>query len=399
MKTPAMQYRRFGRTNLNLSVFSCGGMRFQQSWQDRNPEKLQHEIQDNLEKIIHRALDLGINHIETARGYGSSEYQLGLILPDLPRDEIIVQTKITPADSEKAFLDHFDESMKNLKLDYVDLLAVHGINNAEVLDKTLHGGTASALEKLRADGRVRHLGFSTHGDGISNTAVINTDLFDYVNLHWYYIDQDCTPAIEAAREHDMGVFIISPSDKGGQLYAPPERLTELCAPLHPMAFNNLYCLSRPEIHTLSIGAASPSDFDAHMATLEYLDDPERILRPILRRLRKAAEERLGSKWMQNWNKNLPHFEDTPGEVPLYHVLRMYTLAAAFDMHDFCKMRYNLLGNSGHWFAGKKVVPEAWQQLPEMLKTHPLADQLLPAIQQAHKWFDAEDKKRLSESSE
>jgi predicted aldo/keto reductase-like oxidoreductase len=45
-----------------------------------------------LQATIHRALDLGINHIETARGYGSSEMQLGWVLPKLPRDKMIVQT-------------------------------------------------------------------------------------------------------------------------------------------------------------------------------------------------------------------------------------------------------------------------------------------------------------------
>ena len=43
----------------------------------------------------------------------------------------------------------------------------------------------------------------------------------------------------------MGVFIISPNDKGGKLYEPPPKLTELCAPLTPMQFNDLYCLARP----------------------------------------------------------------------------------------------------------------------------------------------------------
>lgn len=49
---------------------------------------------------------------------------------------------------------------------------------------------------------------------------IETNRFDYVNLHWYYINQLNWPAIAAAQERDMGVFIISPSDKGGHLHTP-----------------------------------------------------------------------------------------------------------------------------------------------------------------------------------
>ena len=85
----AMKYRRFGRTEIQMPVFSCGGMRYQFKWQDVAPSEIPAEGQANLEATIHRALELGINHIETARGYGTSEMQLGAVLPQLPRDKII----------------------------------------------------------------------------------------------------------------------------------------------------------------------------------------------------------------------------------------------------------------------------------------------------------------------
>jgi uncharacterized protein len=80
-----MEYPRFGRTELLMPVFSCGGMRYQQQWQDTTWDKIHDESQDHIEKIIHRDLECGINHIETARGYGTSEMQLGKNLPKLPR--------------------------------------------------------------------------------------------------------------------------------------------------------------------------------------------------------------------------------------------------------------------------------------------------------------------------
>jgi predicted aldo/keto reductase-like oxidoreductase len=91
-----MYYRRFGRTGLQMPVFSCGGMRYQHKWQDVAPTDIPAENQANLEACIHRALELGINHIETARGYGTSEMQLGRLLPALPREKLIVQTKVAP---------------------------------------------------------------------------------------------------------------------------------------------------------------------------------------------------------------------------------------------------------------------------------------------------------------
>ena len=256
-----MQYRRFGRTELQMPVFSCGGMRYQESWKDIPRWRISRGSQHNVNDIIRRSIELGINHIETARGYGTSEVQLGRILPSFPRDQIIVQTKVgTQADS-KQFSKTVEKSIANLKLDYIDLLGIHGINNDETLHDTIRpGGCLEMARKLQRQGKVRFVGFSTHGPTDIICQAINTGEFDYVNLHWYYINQFNWPAIEAATHHDMGVFIISPSNKGGNLYDPPQKLLELCHPLSPMVFNDLFCLSHPQVHTLSLGAAKPSDF-------------------------------------------------------------------------------------------------------------------------------------------
>ena len=84
-------------------------MRYQHKWDDIDPSEVPAEGQANIEAIIHRALELGVNHIETARGYGSSEMQLGFVLPRLPRDGIIVQTTVTPFATQKEFLATFDK--------------------------------------------------------------------------------------------------------------------------------------------------------------------------------------------------------------------------------------------------------------------------------------------------
>ncbi|MEB3314446.1 MAG: aldo/keto reductase, partial [Cyanobacteriota bacterium] len=135
-----MQYRRFGRTELQMPVFSCGGMRYQHSWQDLPLEEVAAANQANLEATIRRALEVGIHHIETARGYGTSELQLGQILPSLPRDRLIVQTKVSPQENPEDFRRTLTQSLANLGLDQVDLLGIHGINTAQLLDYTLRPG-------------------------------------------------------------------------------------------------------------------------------------------------------------------------------------------------------------------------------------------------------------------
>ena len=127
-----MIYRRFGRTNLQMPVFSCGGMRYQYKWQDTPLAEIPQEGEKgqlNLEATVRRSLELGINHIETARGYGSSERQLGVILPTLPREKLIVQTKVALSKDPAEFSKNVEESLQRLGLAYVDLLGLHGIND------------------------------------------------------------------------------------------------------------------------------------------------------------------------------------------------------------------------------------------------------------------------------
>jgi len=223
-----MKYRRFGRTEVQMPVFSCGGMRYQFKWQDVNPKEVPRENQQNLEATIRRAFGLGINHIETARGYGTSEMQLGSVLPTLPRDKLIVQTKIAPHQSPEDFLKSFRKSLGYLRLEYVDLLALHGINHRQFLEWSLKkGGCISAARKLQRDGFVRHVGFSTHATTDIILDAVNSGEFDYLNVHWYFVNDLNWPAIKAAHRLDMGVFIISPNDKGGKLYSPPKKLVDL----------------------------------------------------------------------------------------------------------------------------------------------------------------------------
>lgn len=391
-----MQYRRFGRTELQMPVFSCGGMRYQFKWQDVPAWQITSNNQQNLEATIRRAIEVGINHIETARGYGTSEMQLGRILPTF-RDQLIVQTKINPSQNPKEFQHKFEQSLRNLKLDYVDLLALHGINNAETLHHSIRpGGCLEVAKKLRLAGKVRFIGFSTHGPTDIIVQAIATNQFDYVNLHWYYINQLNWPAIEAASRHDMGVFIISPSDKGGKLYKPPQKLVDLCAPLSPMVFNDLFCLSHPQVHTLSVGASRPQDFDEHLKTLELLDRSSELLPPILTRLEQEAIATLGEDWVKSWHIGLPKFDETPGGVNIPVILWLRNLAIAYDMIDYAKTRYNLLGNGGHWFPGAKADQVNKLNLRQCLARSPHADKIPALLEEAHQRLGGEVVRRLSQ---
>jgi len=333
-----MDYRRFGKTDLNVSAFSLGTMRCLSS-------------PDMVYRTVERALELGINHIETARSYGKSEQYLGeAFASGIVRNEVHLTTKLLPKGNADEVERWIDESLVRLQTSYLDMVAIHGVNLAQhlqwVLDESTMAGIAG-IQRAIADGRIHHLGFSSHGSLELILAAINSDYFSFVNLHYNYFFQRNEPTIALAAQKDMGVFIISPADKGGKLYDPPPKLRKLCDPLTPLEWGYRFLLADPRIKTLSIGPAKPEEL-APISSINYqaiFSDQER---QILEKLDSQLSA-TGTDYCSQCYACLP----CPESIPIPEILRLRNLDKAYAMTGYGKYRYGMLENAGHWFPGRR----------------------------------------------
>ena len=357
-QNPAMQYRRFGRTERTVSVITLGGMRYPHGWEsprDQIPADMLEECRD----MTRLALAAGVTHIETAHGYGKSEVCYGKVLNQelrVPRQNYQLMTKGGPRSAEDVRRS-VDEQLKGLQTDHIDLYGWHGINSPETLKEiTKPGGAIAELHKLRDEGVIGSIGFSTHGPLEVLIEAIATDLFSFINLHYYYFFQRNAAAVAYAHAKDLGVFIISPNDKGGQLFNAPPLLKDLCAPLTPIQFNARWCLQTPMVHTLSFGMTKPphvTEMQGIFPAATPLDAPTRA---ILNRLESRLSVDPVSAW-EGWE-----YRGDASGINITEVLRFRRMWKCYDMQDFGLYRYNMLQAKGDWFPGVFATPEAVAQV-------------------------------------
>jgi predicted aldo/keto reductase-like oxidoreductase len=106
---------------------------------------------------------------------------------------------------------------------------------------------------------------------------------------------------------------------------------------------------------------------------------------------------FGADWQKGWNTNLPEYDAFPNHVNVQEITRLYTYAKALDLVEWGKMRYNLLGNAGHWFPGEHYGKLDGGDLAAKLATSPYRDKILELLPKAHELLLAEEVKRLSQS--
>lgn len=214
-----MLYRRLGCTDVKVSELSYGAARGAA------------EDPANFVRVVHAALDAGINFIDTAEGYdrGESERLLGRALAG--RDDVLVETKYCPYDSylpgaayvgtPEAVVDSVEQSLRRLRRDHLDVFLGHGLRTLETYHRFMTAGCYDAMSKLRDQGKVRYLGISelSEGDGTHQVLqrAVPSGAFEVVMVTINFLLQTALDSVlPLCRRHDVGTVVMMPLNQASK---------------------------------------------------------------------------------------------------------------------------------------------------------------------------------------
>ncbi len=216
-----MQYRAFGRLDWRPSALGFGCMRFPRHTTGKKAIDLREA-----RKMLHYAIDHGVNYLDTAFVYGGSEIAMGKSLGGGYREKVRLATKM-PVWDVKSFAGAdkvLDIHLRRLQTDHIDFYLFHSLNEKrwEMVKKY---DLIRWAEKKMAQGMVGHLGFSFHaGFDVLKEIIDYYPGWTFCQIQYNYLDteyQSGTKGLEYAHSKGLGVVIMEPL-RGGLLANPPE---------------------------------------------------------------------------------------------------------------------------------------------------------------------------------
>jgi aryl-alcohol dehydrogenase-like predicted oxidoreductase len=266
-------HRTLGRTGLRVSPIALGTVALGLEYGIPTGPGLLKPHASDAERLLNRALDLGVNLIDTARAYGESETIIGQALASR-RQEFVLASKVSSYPGEPHRVgESVRESLRQLRTDFLDLVQIH----SGASDKQPDPDTTGALLELKSAGVVRAIGASVYGEEAA-AAAVRSGSFDTLQVAASALDRrleaSLLPAAQSAR---VGVLARSVLLKGAltdrwrylpeqlaSLKGAVQQLERLCggevASLPELAYR--YALSVPSIDSVLAGVTSESELES-----------------------------------------------------------------------------------------------------------------------------------------
>lgn len=282
-----MQHRVDPRSGNKISALGLGCMRFP-GYAVGRPDPVAAEA------VISRAVERGINYLDTAYLYPGNEELVGATLGRLGLGErVLVATKLPHASCVEAgdFDRFFDEELRRLCRDHVDYYLMHNVTSPAQWERLRSIGIEGWLDRQRSSGRIREVGFSFHGSEGDFPVLLDAYDWDFCQIQYNYVGeryQAGTAGLMAAHERGMAVFVMEPLLGGRLADKMPDRARRILdaagAPLpglavaggdgvtspaaNAAAWGLSWVWNHPEVTMLLSGMASPAQVDANCDVAE-----------------------------------------------------------------------------------------------------------------------------------
>lgn len=362
-----MLYRTLGRTGLRVSALGFGAMRLPMLDDKADEEKST--------PVIRRALDLGVNYIDSAFGYcnGTSEIAVGKAIVGWPREDLVLSTKqpVHSADDVKIWRERLETQLKRFNTPYIDIYNCHGLKWEDFEQFVApSGGVLEQARKAQSEGLIRHLCLSCHDTPENMIKLIDTGELAVMTLQYNLLDRKNAEAIAHAYEKGVGIVVMGPVG-GGRLSIAPEVLGEHAA-------GDFTIQSTPEI-ALRFVLTNPGVCVAlsGMNTVPMVEENAAVAsrsEPLsvaeLRQVESAFDEikKLADLYCTGCDYCLP----CPNEVRISENFRLMNYFRLYGLKEYAKNGYSGLAKRG---GGADQCLECGECEPKCPQNLPIMEQL------------------------
>ena len=259
-----MEYREFGKTGLKPSILGFGMMRLPKNEDGTLNEQWAIET-------LRNAIDNGLTYVDTAYAYKDSERVTGLCLQDGYREKVTLATKLPVwmVNNQEDFDRVLGEELERLQTDHIDVYLLHALNR-ERWEHIKKVGIISFAEKAKADGRIRHLGFSFHDSlDVFKDILYGYDGWEFCQLQLNYMDVGYQAGMEGlhlAHEKGLAIVIMEPL-RGGALANVSEEVAAML-PKNPVQCALEFLWNMPEVNVVLSGMNEKCQVEQNMAIAE-----------------------------------------------------------------------------------------------------------------------------------
>jgi predicted aldo/keto reductase-like oxidoreductase len=348
-----MKYRAFGKVDFKVSALGFGAMRLPTREVQGAGSRLDSSIDEpEAIRMIRHAIDMGVNYVDTAYGYhgGQSEILVGKALKDGYRDRTRLATKSPvwlikgPADFDRLL----DEQLSKLQTEYIDFYLLHSLNGYSWQDTVLKHDILSRMEAAKNAGKIRHMGFSCHGDYDSFVKIVDGfEKWDFCQIQYNYMDienQAGMKGLKYAASKGLAVVIMEPL-LGGRLANPPKDVRAIMEEADPGKSPVSWALdwlwNQPEVSVVLSGMSTMRQVEENivLADRSGVGKLGKSELDVISRVRKKYGERAAIPCT-----GCGYCVPCPNNVAIPRNFSIYNDGVIHDDLDGARMSYNVFFN-------------------------------------------------------